>query len=214
MQLYQKYQPTKWSDVAGQEEILKRLAFLRERDGLAGRAYWLSGPSGCGKSTIAKLIAKECAGELGVCDLDATEITPADIRELERMHRLCGPIGDRDGWAVIINEAQGLRKDTVKQLLITLERIPQHVCWAFTAIDTDNNLFGHDVAGHPLLSRCNDLRLAGGDRTFVHYAMRVHEIASKEGLNGRPISEYIDLVKLHRCNLRSILVAVENGCML
>jgi DNA polymerase III gamma/tau subunit len=55
--LADKYRPSSWSEVVGQDKTVSRLQALAKRGGLAGRAYWLSGQSGTGKTTIARLIA-------------------------------------------------------------------------------------------------------------------------------------------------------------
>lgn len=212
-QLYNTHRPETWGDVAGQSRIVKRLRSIEERSGLGGRAYWISGPSGAGKSTLAQLVASSVADDFATDELDATEITPKDIRELERSHA-CRPIGSMNGWAVIVNEAQGLRKDTIKQLLVTLERIPEHVVWCFTTIDSGDGLFGTDTAGHPLLSRCMDCQLDGGDHVALPFAIRARAIAQEHGLDGRPIEDYVDLVRRHKCNLRAVLVDIETGAML
>ena len=153
MQLHEQYRPRKWSDVVGQPRALAMIERLRGR-GLAGRAYWLSGKSGVGKTTIGLLLAQEVADPLNIEEIDAQELTPARIREMERTSH-CTRIGSKAGLAYIINEAHGLRSDTVRQLLVTLERIPSHVVWILTTTKAgQESLFADEMDAHPLISRC------------------------------------------------------------
>ena len=80
--LFEKYRPQTWSDLIGQDAIVKRLDTIRQRfDGLGGKAYWLTGASGTGKSSAARLIANEVAQcEFSVSELDASDLT-ADFLE-------------------------------------------------------------------------------------------------------------------------------------
>lgn len=55
--LYEAHRPQSWDEVVGQDKAVSKLLALKERVGLAGRAYWISGQSGTGKTTIARLIA-------------------------------------------------------------------------------------------------------------------------------------------------------------
>ena len=50
---------------------------------VAGGAYWLSGSSGTGKTTIARLLAAELADEIHIKELNASDLTPARLREIE-----------------------------------------------------------------------------------------------------------------------------------
>ena len=75
----QAYRPASCSGVIGQAKILRRLDLLRDRTGLAGRAYWFAG-----KTTIARLIASELADEWAIEEVDATDLSAARIRDLER----------------------------------------------------------------------------------------------------------------------------------
>ena len=51
---------------------------------------------------------------------------PEALDDIERLVR-CRAIGEKSGRAVLLNEAHGLRKDSVRKLLVVLERIPAHV---------------------------------------------------------------------------------------
>jgi replication-associated recombination protein RarA len=209
----ERYRPKTWSEVVGQERVVGRIRQLAEHGALAGRAYWLSGQSGTGKTTIARLLAAEVADDFSVEEVDASALTVNGLRELERESAVSG-WGAKGGRAYIVNEAHGLRKDVIRQLLVALERIPSHVVWIFTTTtEGEQGLFDdYDDAG-PLLSRCLPLPLSRRDLAKA-FAQRCKEVAQKEGLDGRPIEQYIRLVQKHRQNLRAALQEVEAGAML
>ena len=124
--LTEQYRPKQWSEVVGQDKLVSKIRALAKR-GLAGRAYWLSGQSGTGKTTIARLLAAEVADDFMTQEVDASTLTVSALTELERQSQVSGFFGDKAGRAYIVNEAHGLRKDVIRQLLVTLERIPSHV---------------------------------------------------------------------------------------
>jgi len=211
MNLYEKYRPKQWSEVMGQDKIVEQIGQLRKR-GLAGRAYWISGQSDTGKTTIARLLAAEVADDWYIEEHDATGLSPAALNRMESAMQLFSM--GKGGRAFIINEAHGLSRPAVRQLLVLLERLPSHVVMIFTTTTEGQLTFFEDKqdAG-PLLSRCLRLDLARRDLSAA-FAQRAYEIANKENLNGKPIENYIRLCKENRNNFRAVLQAIESGTML
>src|SRR5262249_12901855 len=78
-----------------------------------------------------QLLAAEVAGEWDIEEIDAAALTVAQLRDIERGLAFRG-MSATGGRAVIINESHGLKRDVIRQLLVSLERIPSHVVWVFT----------------------------------------------------------------------------------
>jgi DNA polymerase III gamma/tau subunit len=210
--LCERYRPRCWADVLGQPKVIATIQRLARAGALGGRAYWLSGSSGTGKTTIARLLAAEVADEFHTEELDAGELTPARLRDIEEAMRCRG--WGKGGKAYLVNEAHGLRKDAIRQLLVLLERLPAHVVFVFTTTsENQESLFEDCLDANPLLSRCLVLPLARRGLAEA-FARRAREIAQAHGLDGKPERAYLELVKQKRNNFRAVLQAVEAGELL
>jgi len=211
MQLHEQFRPKRWDDVVGQDKAIEQINQLRKRD-LGGRAYFISGQSDTGKTTIAKLLAAEIANEFCTVEIDASIATPARLTIIEQELNLYGWGGK--GRAYLINEAHGLSRPSIRQLLVLLERLPSHVIFVFTTTNEGvEGLFEEKIDAHPLLSRCQEIKLARRNLSEP-FARRARDVPIASGLNGQPQSEYDKLVRKHKNNLRAVLQEIESGTML
>ena len=165
--LYRKYRPQTFSEIVGQEHIVKTLTNAVLSD-MISHAYLFSGPRGTGKTTIARLLAKavncknlkefepcnKCSSCLEIMNgnsMDLMEIDAAshrgidDIRELKDGIRFAP---NKLKYKVfIIDEAHQLTKEAANALLKTLEEPPAHAIFILATTEI------HKIIP-TILSRC------------------------------------------------------------
>ena len=152
--LYRTYRPSKFSEVVGQEYIVKTLVNAIKNNKIA-HAYLFAGPRGTGKTSVAKLFAKaincenfkeEACDECNSCisyldgnhpdiiELDAASNNGVDdIREIVDQVVYAPILGKYKVY--IIDEVHMLSASAFNALLKTLEEPPAHVIFILATTD-------------------------------------------------------------------------------
>ena len=190
--LYRTYRPSKFSEVVGQEYIVKILKNTIKNKKIA-HAYLFAGPRGTGKTTIAKLFAKaincenfkeeacdECASCLAfkennhpdIIELDAASNNSVeDIREIIDQVPYAPIVGKYKVY--IIDEVHMLSSSAFNALLKTLEEPPAHVVFILATTDPQKII-------PTVLSRCQ--RYNFSKISNLNMKKKMIEILDKENL--------------------------------
>lgn len=165
--LYRKYRPKNFSEMIGQDVIIKTLNNAIEKNKIS-HAYLFTGPRGTGKTSAAKIFAKtincknladgipcekcECCQQfnnnqnIDIIEIDAASNNGVDeIRELKNKVNLVPAISKYKVY--IIDEVHMLSTSAFNALLKTLEEPPSHVIFILATTDP------HKVLS-TILSRC------------------------------------------------------------
>ena len=211
MRLYEKWRPTSLDGIVGQENIVKRVRSLIERNCIGGHALLITGKSGQGKTTLARIIAGHLADDYNVTEFDAVDCTPARIGAIEEDWTYAG-MGSKRGKAWIINECHCMDSKSIGKWLTVLERMPDHAVVIFTSTVDGIKEFEGKRDAKPFCSRCTCLILnsQGVAKPFAEY---VKGIAEREGLNGKPVEAYVKLANDNNSNMRAMLQAIESEVM-
>lgn len=152
--LYRTYRPANFSEVEGQEHIVKTLVNLIKLKKIS-HAYLFSGPRGTGKTSVAKIFANvvNCGHNIKIevacpsCimtinnSIDTIEIDAASnngINEIRELREKVKFVPTKFRYKIyIIDEVHMLTKGAFNALLKTLEEPPKHVIFILATTDPD-----------------------------------------------------------------------------
>ena len=212
--LADKYRPQTWAEVAGNDRAIERIADLTVNAFETGDplVLLLTGPAGVGKSTVARLVAKTLGADPCHVDLiPAGKCTAERVREVEQTLSHTAMFGS--GWKVaIVEEVDKVSPQAVNLWLTLLETMPSKCCVIFTSNTKPDELYGG--IDSPFVSRCYPLwfttqGLATSNGDPGPAAERLKWIAQQEGINGKPDSYYVGLIRTCKGNIRAAIHRME-----
>ena len=169
--LYRKYRPENFSEVVGQDHIVKAVGGALAQ-GKVAHAYLLCGPRGTGKTTIARIIARELGSSANdIYELDAASNRGIDdVRGIrESVHTM--PF-DSKYKIYILDEVHMFTKDAWNALLKTIEEPPSHVIFILATTELEK-------VPDTIVSRCQLFTLK--KPTDAVLSGVVTNVAKKEG---------------------------------
>lgn len=134
--LYRKYRPQKFSDVIGQDHIVKVLEG-QAKLGKISHAYIFSGFRGTGKTSMARILAKE----IGTSANDLVEMDAASNRGIDDIRDIRDSVNtlpfESKYKVYIIDEVHMLTRDAWNAFLKTLEEPPAHVVFIMATTEME-----------------------------------------------------------------------------
>jgi replication factor C small subunit len=119
----EKYRPQKFSEVMGQESIIKRVEALTNSLNIPHLLF--AGPAGTGKSTIALIVVKELFGETwkeNYLELNASDERGINVvREKVKNFARTKSLGDVPFKVIFLDEADALTPEAQQALRRTME---------------------------------------------------------------------------------------------
>ncbi len=144
--LYRKYRPTKFSEVVGQDHVVKVLE-AEVKSGEISHAYLFAGTRGIGKTSIARIFAEAIGtSKNDIYEIDAASNTGVD--DIRSLNESVFTLPFESKYKVyILDEVHMLSKSASNALLKTLEEPPSHVIFILATTET------HKIPD-TVLSRC------------------------------------------------------------
>ena len=203
MVLARKYRPRRFSEMVGQEHVVRALSNALA-SGRLHHAYLFTGTRGIGKTTVSRILAKslnctgpdgsggvtaEPCGQCQACTeidadryMDYIELDAASNRGIDEARELIERAAYKPGVGrfkvFMIDEAHQLTKDAFSALLKTLEEPPEYLKFVLATTDPDKML-------PTVLSRCLQFNLRPMAPQTVHehlaHVLALEQVAHDAG---------------------------------
>jgi replication factor C small subunit len=171
----EKYRPSKFEDVHGQDEIVKRVKNLTSSLNLPHMLF--AGPAGIGKSTLAIIVAKELFKEYwkeNYLELNASDARGIDvIRQEVKNFARTKSLGSVPFKIVFLDEADALTKEAQHALRRTMENYTS-TCRFILSCNYSSKIID------PIQSRCVIFRFKLLEKKDIEKIVK--KIAEKEKL--------------------------------
>ena len=219
--LARKYRPKNFSEVVGQDHVVKALSNSLDGDQIH-QAYLLSGTRGVGKTTIGRILTKSLNCEEGLtskpcnnCNtcisinegsfMDFQEVDAASRRGVEETQQLLETVLHMPGSSrykvYLIDEVHMLSKHSFNALLKTLEEPPPHVVFILATTEPES-------VPATVLSRCLQFHLK--NITSSELIGRLEFILKEENISFDKGS-LSQLAKAARGSLRDCLTVTDQA---
>ena len=171
----EKYRPSKFEEVFGQDEIIKRVKNLTNSLNLPHLLF--AGPAGTGKSTLAIIVAKELFKEYwreNYLELNSSDARGIDvIRQEVKNFARTKSLGSVPFKIIFLDEADALTKEAKQALRRTMENFTS-TCRFILSCNFSSKIID------PIQSRCVVFRFKLLEKKDIEKVMK--KIAEKEGI--------------------------------
>ena len=211
--LTDKYRPTAFEAVLGQDNVVASLKEIIEKDNKLPSTILFHGPSGVGKTTLARI----CAKAIGCLDSNIIEINAAKFTGVEDMREateLSGFMSLGSSRVFILDEAQRLSKQAFDSLLKFLEEPIKGTSWIFCSTEPTKIPKNIKTRCHiyelkkveaskirDLLSRISDTEKFNVDKQILTYIAMKAEGSPRQAIKfldmsrGLPLDKVRELIK-------------------
>jgi replication factor C small subunit len=175
----EKYRPSKFIDLVGQDEIIKRISSLTNSLNIPHLLF--AGPAGTGKSTLALIVVKELYGtnwkenylELNASDERGIQIVREKVKNFARTKSL----GNVPFKVIFLDEADALTPEAQQALRRTMENYSS-TCRFILSCNYSSKIID------PIQSRCAIFRFKLLEKKDIEKV--IYKISEKEKLTTNP----------------------------